>query len=79
MKDDKCMEVLLGFSPPLDEKSYTAQSHRNLLEFVLEVYNRYLTNISVLIGDNCATNKATGDLVGVLLLGCAAHKFNLAV
>eukprot|EP00731_Ephydatia_muelleri_P007171 Em0003g1419a len=31
------------------------------------------------IRDNCSTNKATADLLGVPLLGCRSHRFNLAV
>ncbi|EGZ27139.1 hypothetical protein PHYSODRAFT_435085, partial [Phytophthora sojae] len=37
------------------------------------------TLVSVLIGDNCPTNKATADMLGVRLIGCACHKLNLAI
>ncbi|KAG3081617.1 hypothetical protein PI124_g14212 [Phytophthora idaei] len=79
MYDNKCHEVLLGFSPPLDAKSYTAGAHRDLIAFILKAYIRDLNNVAVLIGDTCPTNKATVDLLGVRLLGCACHKLNLAI
>jgi hypothetical protein len=77
--DNKVQEVLIGFSPPLDEKSYTAEAHRDLIAFMLQIYNRNLRNVTVLIGDNCKTNRKTAKLPGVPLLGCACHKLNLAI
>ncbi|KAG2996875.1 hypothetical protein PC120_g21402 [Phytophthora cactorum] len=79
MHDGRFQEVLLGFSPPLDEKKYTAQVHRDLTAFILGIYKKKLSNITVLIGDNCPTNTATTDLLGVPLLGCARHKLSLAL
>ncbi|GMF22746.1 unnamed protein product [Phytophthora fragariaefolia] len=77
--DNRVREVLLGFSPPLDETSYTAESQRDLIAYVLRVYGKSLANVTVLIADDCRTNKATADLLGVALLGCACHKLNLAI
>jgi hypothetical protein len=79
MNGDKCQEVLLGFSPPLDENTYTAEAHRDLLVSIADVYSRYVADIVVLIGDNCEKNQATTTLLGVPLLGCACHKLNLAI
>ncbi|ETM56833.1 hypothetical protein L914_00259 [Phytophthora nicotianae] len=36
-------------------------------------------SLSFLIGDNCATNQAIAILLNVPLIGCASHRFNLAV
>ncbi|OWZ13847.1 hypothetical protein PHMEG_00012761, partial [Phytophthora megakarya] len=79
MQGERCMEVLLGFSPPLDEQTYTAEAHRDLVVSVLSVYGKTLNDVVALIGDNCPTNKATANLLGINLLGCSCRKLNLAI
>ncbi|RLN97235.1 hypothetical protein BBJ28_00007146 [Nothophytophthora sp. Chile5] len=79
MEDGKYYEILLGCSPPLNEKSYTADEHYSLLVVVLENYGKSIGSPAVLIGDNCSTNKALADLMGIPLIGCGCHKLNLAV
>eukprot|EP00644_Phytophthora_capsici_P015594 jgi/Phyca11/551860/estExt2_Genewise1Plus.C_PHYCAscaffold_440030 len=79
MENDTYKEVLLGCSPPLNEKRYTAEELYELLEFVLSIYGKSITSPSVIIGDNCATNKSLAEKVGVPLIGCGCHKLNLAV
>uniref|UniRef100_H3H8T4 BED-type domain-containing protein n=1 Tax=Phytophthora ramorum TaxID=164328 RepID=H3H8T4_PHYRM len=79
MENGVYYEVLLGCSPPLNEKSYTADEHYALLEAVLSIFGKPITSPSVIIGDNCATNKALADLMKVPLIGCGCHKLNLAV
>jgi len=72
--------ALLAFSPLLDESDFSAASHFEFIQFVLEeVYQKTLSNVICLVGDNCSTNKALADLCGKPLVGCAAHRFNLAV
>ena len=51
----------------------------NFIKSTLEWYSLSLELLFCLIGDNCSTNKATADLLGVPLLGCRSHRFNLAV
>ena len=72
-------QVLLSFSPCLDESSQTADEHLKLLESALEYYNKSLKNVCALIGDNCATNKRLASLCGIPLVGCFSHILNLAV
>ena len=36
-------------------------------------------DILFLVADNTNTNPATADLLGVPFIGCASHRFNLAV
>ena len=62
-----------------DEDSLTAKSLQEYLTFTLSVFNKDWTNVSALIGDNCATNKAVANSTGVGFIGCASHRFNLAV
>ncbi|RLN75737.1 hypothetical protein BBJ28_00007540 [Nothophytophthora sp. Chile5] len=79
MEGGQYREVLLGCSPPLDEKQYTAAEHYELLEYVLSLYGRSISSPSVLIGDSCSTNKALADMMGIPIIGCGCHKLNLAV
>ncbi|KAK1931473.1 hypothetical protein P3T76_013229 [Phytophthora citrophthora] len=72
-------EVQLGCSPPLNEQHYTADERYNLVKFVLAIYGKSITSPSVLMGDNCSTNKVLADRMGIPLVGCGCHKLNLAV
>ena len=47
--------------------------------FQLELFGKSLDNVTSLIGDNVSTNKALADLCEKPLIGCASHRFNLAV
>jgi hypothetical protein len=83
-KDAKAMApfseiYLLAFAPLLDETTFTAANHRDFIVATLEWYHLPVSNLICLIGDNCNTNCATADLVGVPLLGCHSHRLNLAV
>lgn len=50
------------------------------MEFILEVFDKDISiNVICLVGDNCNVNKALADLCDLPLIGCAAHRFNLAV
>ncbi|KAH9108067.1 hypothetical protein AeMF1_016685 [Aphanomyces euteiches] len=72
-------KYLLSFAPINEEVSLNAMSHKKYLEFVLDVFGKTLSNIVVLIGDNCSTNRALSRLLGIPLVGCASHLFNLFV
>ncbi len=72
-------KVLLGFSPFEEETSQSAQEHYEYLEFVLSTFKKSFDNVAVLIGDNCNTKKALADKAGMLFVGCASHRFNLAM
>ena len=62
------------------ETSFTAQQHMEHLEFVLQLYGKTMhENVIAIIGDNCETMKCLANLCSVPLVGCASHRFNLAV
>ena len=73
------VKVLLAFTPLLEEEEYSSQNHMDSLEFVLEIYEKDFSNIICLICDNCNVNKSLANLCELPLVGCAAHRFNLAV
>ncbi|ETI51039.1 hypothetical protein F442_05587 [Phytophthora nicotianae P10297] len=70
---------LLAFSPFLDEASMTAAEHVEFLDMVLDHYKLDIANMVAIVADNMETNKAISRRISVLLIGCAAHRFNLAV
>ncbi|KAH9142373.1 hypothetical protein AeRB84_013546 [Aphanomyces euteiches] len=72
-------KYLQSFAPINEEDSLNATSHKKYLEFVLDVFGKTLSNIVVLICDNCSTNRALSRLLGIQLVGCASHRFNLFV
>lgn len=72
-------KVLLALSPFFDEDSQSADAYFEFTEFVLGVYGRNINNVTAMIGDNCKTNKSFVDKTGRGFIGCASHRFNLAV
>lgn len=72
-------KFLLAFSPMGTEMEFTAIEHYNFIEYVLSVYKKTLENVVAIIADNCDTNKALANLCLVPMIGCASHRYNLAV
>ncbi|ETP52382.1 hypothetical protein F442_02595 [Phytophthora nicotianae P10297] len=46
---------------------------------ILDVYNKTEDMVGFMVGDNCSTNQSIATKMGVPLVGCACHRFNLAV
>ena len=78
-KDGKRISVMLAFAPLIDETTMSADSHIDLILFALSVYKKSINNIQFMVADNENLNKAVADKLGVPLIGCASHIFNLAV
>jgi hypothetical protein len=76
--EGKNQYILLGMQPPPTLASYGAVDHKLLLKEMLEDYDKSLSSIGYLIGDNCSTNKALANTLNVPLIGCASHRLNLA-
>jgi hypothetical protein len=70
---------LLAFALLHDETNYTAEDHANFIKATLKWYSLSAERLFCLIGDNCSTNKTTANRLGVPLLGCRSHRFNLSV
>ena len=81
MKDNSAtkMKILLAMSPMNETADQTAAAHKQYIKDMLEYYDRTLADVEFLSGDNCNTNGATAALVGCPLVGCAAHRLNLAI
>lgn len=69
----------LTIAPPLDETAYGAESQASFIVDTVEAYNRTKNSILFLVGDNTNTNPATAAKLDVPFIGCASHRFNLAV
>lgn len=79
MYNGKYCETMLACGPVMKEDELTAQQHIDFLEATLDVYKRSLSNVVCLIGDNCSVNCKIASDTSIPLIGCASHKFNLAV
>lgn len=71
--------ILLGFSPFEDETSLNADSHYEYIGFVLSEFNKSFDNVVALVADNCAVNISLVNKIGCGFIGCASHRFNLAM
>ena len=69
---------MLAIAPPFDETTYTAENHKAFIGDVLELYGKSLKNLIYLVADNAAVNTRLADLLGIPMIGCASHRFNLA-
>lgn len=71
--------VLLGLTPLENEQSQSSNEHYELFCFILDLFGKSVDNVVALIGDNCATNRSLSRLFECGFVGCASHRFNLAV
>ncbi|KAG3235716.1 hypothetical protein PI124_g19261 [Phytophthora idaei] len=72
------MEYLAKYCSPA-EYDQSAEAYLEMIDAVLELYNKDSAMIMFIVADNCATNQAIATRLGVPLIGCASHRFNLAV
>ena len=74
-------EVLLSMEPLLANGviTLTARVHQEHIEATLSLYGKDVDNVLCLVGDNCSVNQKVATDMDLPLLGCAAHKMNLAV
>lgn len=70
---------LLAVAPLMDESNQSAQNHKDFIKSTLVWYGKNLHCLLFLVGDNCNTNKNLATLIGVPLIGCVSHRWNLAV
>lgn len=75
------VQTMLSMKPLLADgiKGMRATDHLEHVEKVLATYGKTFDNVLCLVGDNCSVNQRMGQILRVPLIGCASHKFNLAV
>ena len=69
---------LLAIAPPFDETTYTAENHKAFIGDVLELFGKSIENLIYLVADNASVNTCLANLLGIPMIGCASHRFNLA-
>ena len=72
-------KVLLGFSPFENAGDLSAKEHLDYLISQLGLYERKISDVLFLVGDNCAVNCKLSNDMKIPLLGCNSHRLNLAV
>jgi hypothetical protein len=75
------VQTMLSIKPLLSDgiQGMRAVDHIEHLEKVLNRYGKKMSAVICLVGDNCSVNQSIAQIMKVPLLGCASHKFNLAV
>jgi hypothetical protein len=75
------VQTMLSMKPLLADGvvGMTALDHISHISKVLEKYGKTMRDVMCLAADNCSVNQAMARLLHIPLLGCASHKFNLAV
>ena len=71
--------ILLAFSPVDDEQDLTAMSLYYFLVDTNDFYGKTIDNLLFIVSDNCKTNQAIAKHTTLPFIGCASHRFNLAV
>jgi len=77
--NNKPLEEFLTLSPLCDGTDMSAKQHQEDLRIALSRIDKTFRNVVALIGDNCSVNKKLARDIGIPLVGCASHRFNLAV
>ena len=61
------------------EDSQRTNAHHGYSTFVLETFNRSLSNVAAIIGDTCNVNRSLANKMNVGFIGCSSHRYNLAI
>lgn len=78
-RDNSRRQALLALAPLLAETDLGAASHIEFFESTLNQYDKSLCDVAYLVGDNCNVNVSIANQTKLPLVGCASHRFNLAV
>ena len=78
-KESSYETMLLAFTPLIDETCLNSAEHCRLIEETLELYGKDLDNVVAFICDNCELNKSICDTLNKPMIGCASHRFSIAV
>ena len=69
----------MAFSPLLDETTLEANQHIEILNETLQLYGKSTDKVVALIADNCEVNKSIAEKQKKPMIGCASHRFQLAL
>lgn len=71
--------LLITFYTMRDETKLDTDEKWNLFKITLQLYKKLLSHVVCFIGDNCKVNNRSARLCDLTMVGCASHRFNLAV
>ncbi|ETP39963.1 hypothetical protein F442_12610 [Phytophthora nicotianae P10297] len=77
--DGSSAQIRENAAEKLGEDGQSADAHIEMIDNVLGVYEKNRAMLRFVVGDNCPTNKDIATRLKVPLIGCASHRFNLAV
>ncbi len=63
----------------INEEDLSATSHIEFIKDIISIHRKSFNFILFIVGDNRNLMKAIANLLDVPLIGCASHRFNLAV
>ena len=73
------ISTLLAFSPLIDATDFTSEKQAEFIKWNLSVFNKSVSNLIFMIGDNCSTNVKIAQDLKLPFIGCASHRLKLAV
>ena len=71
--------IRLAFSPLLDDTDFSPACQRDSIEYTLGVFKKTTAYLVFLTADKCSSKIKLAKYLGVPIVGCASHRFNLAV
>lgn len=72
-------KLLLSFTTFENETTHNADEHQRYMQHVLSEYNKTLSSVVALVGDNASVNTSLADKLCLPFVGCASHRLNLAI
>ena len=75
---NKHTSAMFALSPLLDESDFTAISHARTIKAYLGDLQLLISNISFMLSDNESTMRKLARVMAIPMVGCYAHRLNLA-
>ena len=63
----------------VDVENFGADAYIDVMQSVLDEYGKISSDNVAVIVENCATNVSISNILNIPLVGCLAHRFNLAI
>ena len=77
--DVKVKEEFIAIAPLLDKIYLDDTEHQSWIESTINYYDKILDDVVVFIDDDFTVNHKISNNMGIPLIRCGIHRFNLAV
>lgn len=77
--NDEHSKLVSGFSPFEYKERLSVQARLEYIEFLLDIYKKDISNVVGLVGDNCSVNLSLATKFKTSFIGCASHRYKLAL